>query len=165
MPEQANESQERTPAVRIQRMTHFVRRLLPVLLLVAATLHLLAPTASYGMRSVRIMTKEMAREMGLEVRATASGPNAAWVELELKPEGKLKNFSHVELEIRDGEKMLIAYSAMGEKRTDKGKIVARLMVDRGYLEKVTLVVVTGLPMDYSGSEIHLKDFVELDKLR
>jgi len=103
--------------------------------------------------------------MGLEVRATASGPNAAWIELKLKAEGKLKDFSHVELEIRDGEKMLIAYAAMGEKRTDTGNIVARLMVDRAYLEKVTLVVVTGLPMDYSGSEIHLKDFVELDKLR
>ena len=165
MPEQANESQERTPAVRIQRMTHFVRRLLPVLLLVAATLHLFAPAPCYGMRSIRIVTKEMAREMGLEVRATASGPNAAWIELKLKAEGKLKDFSHVELEIRDGEKMLIAYAAMGEKRTDTGNIVARLMVDRAYLEKVTLVVVTGLPMDYSGSEIHLKDFVELDKLR
>ena len=37
------------------------------------------------MMSVEKVSKERAKELGIEIRATANGPNEAWVELELKP--------------------------------------------------------------------------------
>ena len=45
-----------------------------------------------------------------------SGPEV-WVELELKAEGELKRFSHVELEINEGEKSLLAYARLQEARS------------------------------------------------
>ena len=100
--------------------------------------------------------------MGIHIRATAAGPDAAWVELEFKPEGKLKDFSHVELEINDGEKLLVAYAPLQEKRLPTGSIVVRFMANRTYLEKVTLCVVAGLDVGYN---FRLKEFVELEKIR
>ncbi len=55
-----------------------------------------------AMRSIGSITASEAQAMGLEVRATAAGPDAAWLELEFKVTGKLKDyrpeFSHVDLE-------------------------------------------------------------------
>ena len=102
--------------------------------------------------------------MGIEIRATASGPDAAWVELEIKPGNKLKGFSHVELEINDGEKSLVAYARMRDERLASGSIVVRFMANRAYLEKVTLCVVEGPGTDV-GYELRLKDFIELEKIR
>jgi hypothetical protein len=53
------------------------------------------------------VSRERAKELGMEVRFTENGPNEIWVELEFKPEGKLKDFKHVSLEIRDGGKFLL----------------------------------------------------------
>ena len=41
----------------------------------------------------------------------------------------------------------------------------RLMVDRAYLEKVILTVVTGFPSNYSGNELQLKDFIDVASIR
>jgi hypothetical protein len=56
------------------------------------------------------VSRERAKELGMEVRFTKNGPNEIWVELEFKPEGKLKDFKHVSLEIRDGGKFLLGYA-------------------------------------------------------
>jgi hypothetical protein len=95
----------------------------------------------------------------MEVRTKANGPNEVWVELEFKTEGKLKDFSHVELEIRDGEKFLLGYAPLREKRSSSGSVVVSFMANRAYLDKVTLCVVVGSLADV-GYELRLKDFVE-----
>ena len=140
-------------------MKTILRSLAVAVLLVVSTL------PSFALRSIGIITKAEAKELGVEVRATAAGPDAAWLELEFKPEGKLKDFSHVELEIREGEKTLLAYAALSEKRTSSGSLVFRFMANRSFLEKITLTVVTGFPSNYSGNELRVKEFVELTKLR
>ena len=126
---------------------------------------LAASSPCFALRRIGIISKQEAKELGLEIRATAAGPEAAWVELEFKPEGKLKDFQHVELDIREGEKLLVSYAALQEQRPTSGRVLVRFMADRAFLSKITLTVVTGFASNYNGNEIQLKDFVDLEKIR
>jgi len=110
------------------------------------------------------VSKGRAKQLGIEIRAKANGPNDAWIELEFKPKGELKDFVHVSLEIREGEKFLLGYSPLKEKRSNSGSIVVSFLVDRAYVEKIRLSVITGQPMNYTGHELQVKDFVDLGKL-
>lgn len=132
---------------------------------VAAVLLVAAPTPCFALMGIDQVSEERAKELGIEIRVTAAGPNAVWLELQFKAEGKLKDFSHVSLEIRDGERLLMGYAPMQEKRSSSGSVVVRFMVDRAFLEKVTLSVVEGFPSNMTGHELRVKDFVELDKVR
>ena len=133
--------------------------------LALAVLLAAAPLPCFAERSIGIVSKQDAKEMGIEVRATAAGPDAAWLELEFKPDGKLKSYSHVELEIREGDKPLVAYAALAETKSQTGAVVVRFMADRAYLEKITLTLVTGFPSNYSGHELRMKEFVDLEKIK
>lgn len=128
---------------------------------------LLTVATSLCFASMRIVhvSKERARELGMKVRFTGNAPNEVWVELEFKAEGKLKDFDHVSLEIRDGDKFMLGYTPLREKRTDSGSVAVGFMANRAYLDKVTLMVVTGHPMNMTGHELRMKDFVELGKPR
>ncbi len=126
---------------------------------------LIAPGRCFALMGIAQVSKEQAKEMGIEVRLTDSGPKDFWVELEFKPEGKLKDYSHVSLEIRDGDKLLVGYAALQEKRTDSGSVVVRFMADRAYLDKITLSIVAGFPTNMTGYELRVKDFVEPGKGR
>lgn len=128
------------------------------LLSIVAALFFLADP-SHALRSIGIITPKDAKEMSIEVRTTPSGPEAFWLELEFKPEGKLKDYQHVELEIQEGDKTLIAYAALSEKRSNDGKVTVRFMIARAFVEKVTLSIITGFPSNYSGNEIRLRDFI------
>ena len=123
-----------------------------------------ASSQCFALRSIGIVSKNDAKEMGMEIRATPAGPDAAWVELEFKPEGKLKHFRHVEMEINEGDKSLVAYAALRETRSSSGSVVVRFMANRAYLEKMTLTVVVAEPTAI-GHMVRLKDFVELEKIR
>ena len=88
-----------------------------------------APGRCFALMGIKPVSKDDAKEMGIEVRVTDAGPKDAWVELEFKPEGSLKDFSHVSLEIRDGDKLLVGYAPLQDKRTDAGNVVVRFMAD------------------------------------
>lgn len=135
------------------------------LIAVVALLIAVAPSQCLALRSVGIITKEEAKQLGIELRATPAGPEAAWLELEFKPAGKLKDFAHVELEVIAGEKQQIAYLELSGQRTDKGNVKVRFMAHREFLDKIILVVVTGFPGNYAGNELRVKDFVDVKDLR
>jgi hypothetical protein len=122
-----------------------------------------APAAA--LRSIGPVTKQEAGELGIIVRATAAGPEAAWVTLEFTPGGKLKDYSHVELEVEEGGKPLIAYAVLGEKRGPNGSVSLTFMVSRAFLPKVTLSIVTGFPSNYAGNQLALRDFVNVAEIR
>jgi len=67
------------------------------------------------------------------------------------------------LEIRDGGKFLLGYTALEAKRSGSGSVVVSLLANRAYLEKMSLMVVVGIPMDYCGYEVRMKDFVDREK--
>jgi hypothetical protein len=139
---------------------------------VVAVLLALSPAPSFALRALGVMSKEEAKAAGLEVRATASGPDAVWVEVDFKTEGDLKGFNPerqgdlVELKLREGEKSLLT-SVMQWKQTSPGRYVVSFLADRKQLEKVvvTIVVGRGLLPDGGAYEVRMKDFVELEKVR
>ena len=126
-----------------------------------------ASSQCFALREVAHLTKEKAKGMGIEVRAKSAGPDAVWVELEFKPEGKLKEFTHVELKMTEGEKSLVVFAALRETRSSSGSVVVTFTASRAYLEKTTLSVVLHSPREAGDHtyELRMEDFVDLEKVR
>ena len=125
---------------------------------------LLAASPCFALRSIGVISQKDAKEMGVELRVKGSGPDQVWVELEFKAEGKLKDFHHAELEVQEGEKVLIAYAALRETRPRPGHVVIRFLTDRSYLQKISIQLVLGDIGD-EGWIVRVKDFVDGDKPR
>src|SRR4051794_16186918 len=72
---------------------------------------LVAPGACFAMWDIELVTKERARELGMEVRSESVSPTHIRVELGFKTEGELKNYTEdagqnygsVELRIGQGD--------------------------------------------------------------
>ena len=120
------------------------------------------------MRSIGTISSMEAKEMGLELRATRAGPDAAWLELEFRIAGKLKDydpkFSHVELEVRDGE-LLLGYVALQEKHPSPGRVRVQFMTNRRFIDKLVLTIVVGEGAMSGGAyEVRVKEFVDVRKM-
>lgn len=128
---------------------------------------LLATTSNrcFGLMGLRSITPAQAKEWGIIVQTRGNG-SQVWVQLEFKATGELKDFSHVSLEISDGDKFLFGWSALQSKRLETGQVVTDwFLIDRDFLNKVTLRIVTsGGARDRSGNDLLLKDFVDLKNL-
>jgi hypothetical protein len=124
-----------------------------------------ASSPCFAMMGIKFISKERAKELGIEMRGTPSGPKAAMIALEFSPE-KFKDFNCVYLDVRDGQKFLMGWTPLKEKRTKSGTIVVGLTADREFLEKVTLTIVTGTSglSDLTGHELRVRDFVDLKNL-
>ena len=130
-----------------------------------------APLRGFAMRSIGRISPGEAKEMGLEIHARPAGPEAAWVELEFKIEGKLKGYdsehsmSHVELEVREGRKLLLGYAALQEKHPSTGHVKVQFMANRAFIDKLILTIVVGEGTASGGAyELYLRDFVDLAKI-
>ena len=136
------------------------RRILSVL----AVLIVIAPSWSFALESIEIVSKERAKELGLEIRSNAAGPDAVRIELEFETRGELKNYHRVALELHDGGKLL-ATSTLKEEDSKPGRVVVSFAADRTKLDQFTLKVVTQSTSRHRiGYVIQIKDFVTLDKL-
>jgi hypothetical protein len=131
---------------------------------VLALLLMLVPSPCFALREIAIISRQEAKEMGIKLEAKGSGPDHLWVELEFKAEGKFKGYEHVELEINEGNKTLVAYAPLKDERSSSGSIKVRFLADRSYLEKITLSIIVG-DLTEAGYELRLKDFVEKKKER
>ena len=124
----------------------------------------LPASPSFAMMSIAQVSRERADEMGVELRTSPSGPHAVWLEFEFMPEGRLKDYHHVSLEIREKDKLLVGYAALKEeKRPDTGSIRVQFMAARDYLDKITLSLVVGVPMNMAGYELQVRDFVSTEQ--
>ena len=138
---------------------------------------LVAPGRCFALWLIAPVSKEGAKELGMEVRTTATRPNQVWVELELKTEGKLKRFSPegkfgshcgVELKIGEGRDSLVT-APLREDRSkpgqEPGRVVFSFTADRAQLETLRLWVFA--PESDGGTiyDLRVKDFVELKKDR
>ena|ERR1700722_9267113 len=126
---------------------------------VLAILVAIAASPCLALMGLSPLTKERAKELGMNVRIQGDGPEV-WVELEFKPVGELKEFDHVSLEISDRGKTLVGYTPLKDTRTESGNVVVRFMAGRVHLEKIALWVVTGPPGNMSAYTLSVKDFVE-----
>ncbi len=128
--------------------------------LAVLTVLLVAPGRCFALWLIAPVSTERAREMGMEVRSSAAGPNQVRVELEFKAEGRLKNFSRVELRFGEGDNPPLT-APLQEDRSKPGRVVVSFNADRAHLDKINLwVMVRGSD---GGTIYHLrvKDFVGL----
>lgn len=143
---------------------------------VLAVLLLAAPRACFALWDVITVSREEAKELGLQVRTNAAGPNRVSVALEFKTEGQFKAFnpdgrfkdrSGVELWIGQGDKPWMT-AALKEDRSQAGRVVVGFTADRVHLDQSNLRVM--VPYSDGGAGgityvLQVKDFVELKKDR
>ena len=108
-------------------------------ILVLADLLLVAPSPCFALWGIATVSKEGAKELGIQVRSEPGGPNHVRVELEFKPERKLKDFSRVDLRIGEGDNPPVT-APLREDRSKPGRVVVSFTADRAQLDKLTLWV-------------------------
>jgi hypothetical protein len=131
---------------------------------VVAALLAVAPSPCFADWGVEHVGKERAKELGMEIRWKANGPNDVWVELEFKAEGELKDFSHVDLRISEGDKTLVT-APLREDRSRPGRVVVSFTADRTRLDKINLWVMVPFALGGDAYDLRVKVFVELEKVR
>jgi hypothetical protein len=117
----------------------------------------------FALGFVKQVSKEGAKELGMEVRSEAAGANQVRVELEFKVEGQLKNFSRVDLWLGEGDSPSLSASLL-EDRSKPGKVVVSFTADRAHLDKIALRV-TVVEAGRFVYVLRIKDFVEPAKGR
>ena len=125
------------------------------------------PSPCFALREIAVVTEKEAKEMGIEVRTHSAGRDAVRLELEFKPEGKLKEFTHVELQLVEGEKSLVVSTSLRETRSRSGNIIVTFTAGRAWVDKITLSVVQHSPGETGDHtyELRMKEFVNLEKVR
>lgn len=123
-----------------------------------------ASTPCFALWQTTPVFEKEAKALGMHVRSEPAGSNHVKVELEFKPQGKLKNFSHVELRIGEGDNPPVT-APLREDRSKPGRVVVGFTADRAQLDKLTLSVM--VPFFTGGDEylLRVKDFVEVKKDR
>ena len=117
----------------------------------------------FALGFVKNVSKDGAKELGMEVRSEAAGTNQVRVELEFKVEGRLKNFSSVDLWLGEGDSPSLSAS-LQEDRSKPGQVAVSFTADRAHLDKIALRV-TVVEAGRGVYVLRMKDFVEPEKGR
>jgi hypothetical protein len=135
----------------------------------AVALLLVAPGPCLALWGIVSVTKDSAKELGLEIRTTETGPHHVIVQLEFKtegkfkefgPEGKMKDYCRVDLRIGLGDNPPVT-AALREDRTKPGRVIVSFTADRRELDRLTMWVMVPAPLGGTAYDIRVKDFVEL----
>jgi translation initiation factor IF-1 len=129
----------------------------------AAVFLLVAASPCFALWEIAPVSKDRAKELGMEVRWWAAGPNDVRVELEFKIAGELKDFSRVDLRVGKGDKVVVA--ALKEDRSKPGRVIVSLSAARTRVDEINLWVMVPQRLGGSAYEVRLQDFVELEKAR
>jgi len=129
-----------------------------------AVLLVVAPSPCFALWQLDPVSRERAKEMGMELRSTAAGPNHIRVELELKPEGELKDFGRVDLHFGEGDNPPLT-APLREDRSKPGRVVVNFTAKRTQLDKIKLWVIVPFMTGGTAYELRVNDFVELGKNR
>lgn len=126
-----------------------------------------APSPCFARWAVLLVSREEAKEFGMQVRPTATGSDQIRVELEFKPEGYFKEYSRVELWIGEGNNPRVT-APLRDDRSKAGHVVVEFTVDRVQLDQSNLRLI--VPHSGGGAKgvtymLRVKDFVELKKDR
>ena len=130
-----------------------------------AVLLVALPGVCFALWDVDVVTKERAKELGMEVRLTAVGPKHMKVAVEFGAEGTLKNFTEVEMIFRQEDKPAL-HAALREDRSKPGRVAVSFTADAAQLDKFTLYLRVSFRDGGAGGTIHeirVKDFVEVKK--
>jgi len=135
--------------------------------LAVATLLSVIPSPCFALWDPVTVSKELAKELGMEVKSTAAGPKHVQVKLEFTTEGALKHFSQVDLSLGKGDELAVSAS-LREDRSKPGRVSVSFTADSAQLDKLTLRV--SVPFRDGGAggtlyELRVKDFVEVKRVR
>src|SRR5438128_2560717 len=104
-------------------------------LLTVAIFLAVTPNPCFAIWDVVTVSKEQAKQLGMEVRSKASGPNQLQISLEFKVEGNLKEFdgrfkenSGVYLRIGKGDNLVMS-AALREDRSKPGRVLVGFTTD------------------------------------
>src|SRR5690348_15789803 len=89
---------------------------------VVAVILVVAPSPCFALWGIAPVSEDGAKELGMQVRSEPAGPNHVRVELEFKSEGKLKDFSRVDLRIGEGDNPPVT-APLREDRSKPGRVV------------------------------------------
>src|SRR5262245_23199339 len=126
----------------------------------AAVLLVLAPGPCLAAWDVELVSKERAKELGLQVRTTASGPNQVIVKLEFRTAGELKDASRIDLRIGKGDA-----APLQADRSKPGRVAVSFATDRARLARMTLSVMVPGGLGGAVYQLRMNDFVEPEKGR
>src|SRR4051812_2773640 len=101
----------------------------PLKPLALVVLLVMTPGTCFAMDSITPISKERAKEMGIEVRTKVAGPEAVWVGVEFETKGKLKGVTHVDLHVWDGKRLLLA-TVLRDRRPAPGRVAVSFTADR-----------------------------------
>ena len=125
------------------------------------------PRLCFALEDTVTVTQELAKTLGLEIKARAAGPDAVQVVLEFDTKGELKNYSRVDLEMKDKGKLLLRTN-LGEEKPKPGRAIFSFSADRTKFSELTLKVVVEYRPPAAGRAgyvLKVKEFVDLEKLR
>jgi hypothetical protein len=117
----------------------------------------------FALWGIAPLTKKEAKDLGIEVRSkAAAGFDAVEVELEIKADGKLKDFSRVDLRVGEGKKVVTPLQA---DRSKPGRVVVRFTAERTRLDQIHLWVMVPEEAGGTAYDLRVKDFVVVGKGR
>lgn len=124
------------------------------------------PRPCFARWATLLVSKDEAKEFGMQIRTTTTGSDQVSVELQFKPEGFFKEYSRVELWIGEGNNPRVT-APLREDRSKAGHVAVAFAVDRVQLDQSNLRVV--VPHSGGGAKgvtymLRVKDFVELKKV-
>jgi hypothetical protein len=129
---------------------------IPLLLLLLAA----ASSPCHALMFIEDVSKDRAKELGVGIRSDVAGPNEVRVRLEFTVKGGLTNFSHVELEIAEGERRLVSARLLAD-RPAPGCVAVNFTVDQvNVTRSVLTIVVRHGPRSTVGYRFKVKDFIE-----
>ena len=137
----------------MKTLLHFLRRCALFALL------FIASTSCSAMMSIAQVNQARAKEMGIEIKTQPAGPEAYWVSMSFKPEGALKTYARVDLDRHDNGKLQLSAALRPDDRTAPGRITVGFTIARADVDKITLRIVAGQPMNSVGYDLRLKDFI------
>ena len=135
----------------------------------AALLFFAASGPCFALWGVVPVSRDAARELGLEIRTTPAAPNHVIVELEFKtegkfkefgPEGKLKDYCRVDLRTGQADNPPVT-AALREDRSKPGRVSVRFTADRRELDRLSLWIMVPAPLGGTAYDIRVKDFVDV----
>jgi hypothetical protein len=123
-------------------------------------LFLAAGSPCFAMMELAQVSKAQAQEMGVTIRTNLNGTSGVMVSLEFKPQGMLKDFTRVELEINADSRRLVD-APLQTSRSSADIVSAYFSTDPAYLATSTLMIVVQYgERSRTGYQFRLKDFIE-----
>ncbi|MBX7211330.1 MAG: hypothetical protein K1X78_23685 [Verrucomicrobiaceae bacterium] len=147
---------------------HSARRMKTIIHFTAlALLFTLTTGHCFGMWDVEEVSRERAKELGIEIRSQPAGPGNLLVELEFPTKGKFEKFgegrsssdpSRVDLRIGTKDKLLLT-TTLREDRSKQGRIIVSFTADASQLDQISLWVLVAEGAGGQAYGLPVKDLV------